>query len=63
VSEYDQGHAKQRLDKLAQTYGVEVVRLSAAEQGLLISGITTNADGTMTVEVDLPEYQYAQTYV
>ena len=63
VSEYDAGHARSRLDKLTQAYAVEVAKMTAEDLGYVVSGVIIGADGSMNLEVELPEMQYAQTYV
>jgi len=63
VSEYDQGHARTRLEKLEQAYGVEVAKITAAEMGYNVLGVTIGEDGSVNLEIDIPEGQFAQTYV
>lgn len=58
ISQYDQGHARGKIEQLAQNYGAEVIKITAAEMGLTLGAIVMNADGTMTVTADIPEFQY-----
>jgi hypothetical protein len=59
----DYGMGYKIADKLAQFYGIEVAKITAAEMGLTVTGVVFDAQGNANLEVELPEYQYAQTYV
>jgi len=59
--DYGMGH--KIADKLAQAYGVEMAKITAAEMGYAVLGVTIGEDGSINLEVDIPETQYAQTYV